>query len=162
MDDLGPRDLTEVYTVTTKALNQAVKRNEQRFPPDFRFQLTREERDEVVTNCDHLQSLKYAAALPWAFTEHGSIMVALVLSSSPAVEMSVFGDRDPPSLSDRREPVLVGTVGCEVVPMLLNAQSRGCESVRKPGAEIAVGEENEAQAARSYRTACSISASLRP
>jgi hypothetical protein len=68
------RDLAEVYGVTTKALNQAVKRNEARFPADFRFQLTREEQDEVVTNCDHLGNLKYAAALPWAFTEHGAIM----------------------------------------------------------------------------------------
>ncbi len=84
------RDLAEVYGVTTKALNQAVKRNEERFPSDFRFQLTREERDKVVTNCDHLQNLKYAAALPWAFTEHGSIMAAAVLSSSRAIEMSVF------------------------------------------------------------------------
>ena len=84
------RDLAEVYGVATKALNQAVKRNEERFPSDFRFQLTREERDEVVTNCDHLRNLKYAAALPWAFTEHGSIMVASVLNSPRAIEMSVF------------------------------------------------------------------------
>ena len=80
------RDLAEVYGVTTKALNQAVKRNEERFPADFRFQLTREERDEVVTNCDHLGSLKYAAALPWAFTEHGAIMAATLLNSPRAVE----------------------------------------------------------------------------
>jgi len=84
------RDLAEVYGVTTKALNQAVKRNELRFPSDFRFQLTREERDEVVTNCDHLQTLKYASSFPWAFTEHGVIMAAAVLNSSRAVEMSVF------------------------------------------------------------------------
>lgn len=69
-------DLAEVYGVTTKALNQAVKRNVQRFPRDFRFQLTGEERDEVVTNCDHLHNLKYAATLPWAFTEHGALMAA--------------------------------------------------------------------------------------
>ncbi|HEX9459403.1 MAG TPA: ORF6N domain-containing protein [Thermoanaerobaculia bacterium] len=84
------RDLAEVYGVTTKVLNQAVKRNELRFPSDFRFQLTTEEREEVVTNCDHLQTLKYAAALPWAFTEHGVIMAAAVLNSPRAVEMSVF------------------------------------------------------------------------
>lgn len=84
------RDLAEVYGVTTKVLNQAVKRNELRFPSDFRFQLTREERDEVVTNCDHLRNLKYASALPWAFTEHGAIMAAAVLNSPRAVEMSVF------------------------------------------------------------------------
>jgi len=76
------RDLAEIYGVTTKALNQAVKRNELRFPVDFRFQLTREEREEVVTNCDHLKTLKYASSLPWAFTEHGVIMAAAVLNSS--------------------------------------------------------------------------------
>jgi hypothetical protein len=84
------RDLAEAYGVTTKALNQAVKRNAQRFPSDFRFQLTRKERDEVVTSCDHLHKLKYAAALPWAFTEHGALMAATVLSSPRAIEMSVF------------------------------------------------------------------------
>lgn len=84
------RDLAEVYGVTTKALNQAVKRNAQRFPPDFRFQLTVEERYEVVTNCDRLSNLKYASALPWAFTEHGALMAATVLNSARAVEMSVY------------------------------------------------------------------------
>jgi hypothetical protein len=84
------RDLAEVYGVTTKALNQAVKRNVLRFPSDFRFQLTKRERDEVVTNCDHLRKLKYAAALPWAFSEHGALMAATVLSSPQAVQMSVF------------------------------------------------------------------------
>jgi ORF6N domain len=84
------RDLAEVYGVTTKALNQAVKRNVQRFPGDFRFQLASEEREEVVTNCDHLRNLKYASALPWAFTEHGALMAATVLNSPRAVEMSVF------------------------------------------------------------------------
>ena len=47
-------DLAALYGVTTKALNQAVKRNPKRFPPDFIFRLTREEKLEVVTNCDHL------------------------------------------------------------------------------------------------------------
>ncbi|MEA2343127.1 MAG: hypothetical protein QOF63_1296 [Thermoanaerobaculia bacterium] len=84
------RDLADVYGVTTKGLNQAVKRNVQRFPGDFRFQLTGEEREEVVTNCDHLRNLKYASALPWAFTEHGALMAASVLNSPRAVEMSVF------------------------------------------------------------------------
>jgi len=84
------RDLAEVYGVTTKALNQAVKRNVLRFPSGFRFQLTKRERDEVVTNCDHLRRLKYTASLPWAFTEHGVLMAATVLNSSRAVEMSVY------------------------------------------------------------------------
>ena len=83
-------DLAAVYGVSTKALNQAVKRNAERFPPDFRFQLTKAERAKVVTNRDHLQVLKFSAVLPWAFTEHGSIMAAAVLNSPRAVEMSVF------------------------------------------------------------------------
>jgi hypothetical protein len=83
-------DLAAVYGVTTKAFNQAVRRNATRFPPDFRFQLTQRERDEVVTNCDHLRSLRFSPVRPWAFTEHGAIMAASVLNSSRAVEMSVF------------------------------------------------------------------------
>jgi hypothetical protein len=83
-------DLAAVYGVGTKVLNQAVKRNVKRFPRDFRFQLTKAERDEVVTNCDHLRSLRFASARPWAFTEHGAIMSATILNSPRAVEMSVF------------------------------------------------------------------------
>lgn len=83
-------DLAAVYGVATKALNQAVKRNGERFPSDFRFQLTKAERDEVVTNCDHLRSLRFSPVRPWAFTEHGAIMAASVLNSPRAVEMSLF------------------------------------------------------------------------
>ena len=63
-------DLAALYGVTTKALNQAVKRNPDRFPEDFMFQLTKSEKEEVVTNCDHLKRLKYSPYLPYAFTEH--------------------------------------------------------------------------------------------
>jgi ORF6N domain len=52
--------LAGTYNVATKALNQAVKRNLDRFPSDFMFQLSKAERDEVVTNCDHLKQLKYS------------------------------------------------------------------------------------------------------
>jgi len=48
-------DLAELYAVSTKALNQAIKRNRQKFPPDFMFRLIKGEKEEVVTNCDHLQ-----------------------------------------------------------------------------------------------------------
>ncbi|MCF8231009.1 MAG: ORF6N domain-containing protein [Bacteroidales bacterium] len=48
------KDLAEIYEVKTKALNQAVKRNEERFPEDFSFQLTKQEKDQLVTNCDRL------------------------------------------------------------------------------------------------------------
>ena len=71
-------DLAEIYGTSTKALNQAVKRNRDRFPGDFSFQLTRMEKREVVTNCDHLEKLKYSSALPYAFTEYGAVMLASV------------------------------------------------------------------------------------
>ncbi len=83
-------DLAEAYGVTTKALNQAIRRNADRFPPDFMFQLTKEEKQEVVTNCDHLRNLKFSPVNPKAFTEHGAIMVASVLNSQKAIEVSVF------------------------------------------------------------------------
>ena len=83
-------DLAEAYGVTTKALNQAIRRNADRFPPDFMFRLTKQEKEEVVTNCDHLQNLKFSPVNPRAFTEHGAIMAASVLNSPKAIEVSVF------------------------------------------------------------------------
>ena len=83
-------DLAALYGVTTKQLNQQVKRNQHRFPPDFMFKLLPEEKKEVVTNCDLLGNVKYSNVLPYAFTEHGAIMAASVLNTPRAVEMSVF------------------------------------------------------------------------
>lgn len=83
-------DLAELYGVETRTLNQAVKRNADRFPIDFMFRLTTGEKSEVITNCDHLRRLKFAQSLPFAFTEHEAIMVATVLNSPKAVSMSVF------------------------------------------------------------------------
>ena len=83
-------DLAAIYGVPTKALNQAVKRNADRFPNDFHFQLTDEEKQEVVTNCDHLARLKFSKTRPYAFTEHGALMAANVLNSPEAVKMSVY------------------------------------------------------------------------
>jgi hypothetical protein len=82
-------DLAELYGVPTKALNQAVKRNADRFPPDFMFQLTDEEKLKVVTTCDHLRKLKFSPTLPYAFTEHGAVMLASVLNSPTAVQASL-------------------------------------------------------------------------
>lgn len=65
------RDLAELYGVETKALNQAVKRNIGRFPIRFRFQLTENETNELVTNCDRLTILKHSTTLPHAFTQQG-------------------------------------------------------------------------------------------
>ena len=83
-------DLASLYGVTTKRLNQQVRRNIARFPEDFLFQLTAEEKAEVVANCDHLSNLKFSPALPLAFTEHGDIMAASVLNTQQAIETSIF------------------------------------------------------------------------
>ncbi len=83
-------DLAKLYGVTTKRLNEQVKRNKERFPLDFMIQLTIEEKIEVVANCDHLRNLKYSPNLPFAFTEHGTIMLASVLNSQRAVDASVY------------------------------------------------------------------------
>jgi hypothetical protein len=82
-------DLAVIYGATTKSLNQAVKRNLGRFPPDFMFQLTAREKTEVVTNCDHLARLKFSSHLPYAFTEHGALMLANTLNSERAAQTSV-------------------------------------------------------------------------
>ena len=82
-------DLAAIYGVTTKRLNEQVKRNLMRFPADFMFQLTEAEKSEVVANCDHLARLKFSPHLPYAFTEHGALMLANVLSSERAAQTSV-------------------------------------------------------------------------
>ncbi len=83
-------DLADLYGVTTKRLNEQVKRNADRFPADFAFVLTESEKAEVVANCDHLVRLKFSPVLPRAFTEHGAIMAASVLNSPRAVQTSLF------------------------------------------------------------------------
>ena len=85
-------DLAELYGVPTKRLNEQVKRNIDRFPPDFMFRLSQEEAEILRSQNATLkggrgQHRKY---LPYAFTEHGAIMAATVLNSQRAVEMSVF------------------------------------------------------------------------
>lgn len=83
------RDLARLYGVTTKVLNQAVKRNIERFPDRFRFQLSVDETDRLVTNCDRLKSLVHSSVLPYAFTEQGVAMLSTVLHSETAVEVSI-------------------------------------------------------------------------
>jgi hypothetical protein len=84
------RDLAAIYGVTTKVLNQAVRRNENRFPADFRFSLTNEEvarlRSQSVTSNEGRGGQRYR---PNAFTEHGALMAATVLNSPRAVQMSL-------------------------------------------------------------------------
>ena len=82
-------DLAKLYEVKTKILNQAVKRNLKRFPEDFMFQLTKEEKEEVVTNCDHLSKLRFSAVLPYVFTEQGVAMLSTVLNSERAINVNI-------------------------------------------------------------------------
>jgi hypothetical protein len=83
------RDLADLYQVDTKVLNQAVKRNSNRFPEAFRFQLTKNEKVELVTNCDRLESLKHSSYNPYVFTEQGVAMISAVLKSEAAVNISI-------------------------------------------------------------------------
>lgn len=83
------RDLAELYGIPTKRLNEQVKRNVKRFPGDFMFQLTAEEKEEVVAFCDHLKILKYSPVLPQVFTEYGAVMLASVLNSDRAIKVNV-------------------------------------------------------------------------
>jgi phage regulator Rha-like protein len=84
-------DLATLYEVEVKQLNQAEKRNIKRFPADFMFRLTKAELTEVVTNCDHLQNLKFRPTLPYAyvFTEQGVAMLAAVLNSQKAIDINI-------------------------------------------------------------------------
>jgi hypothetical protein len=83
------RDLAELYGVTTKRLNEQVKRNINRFPEDFMFQLNVEEKNELVANCDRFKMLKHATVSPFAFTEHGAVMLACILNSKRAIEANI-------------------------------------------------------------------------
>ena len=83
------RDLAELYGVTTFRLNEQIKRNKKRFPEDFMFQLSKDEKDEVIAKCDNLQTLKFSPHLPFAFTEHGAVMLASVLNSDRAIEVNI-------------------------------------------------------------------------
>lgn len=83
------KDLAELYSVPTKRLNEQVKRNSTRFPEDFMFQLTADEKEEVVAKCDHLKNIKFSSHLPYVFTEHGVVMLASVLNSDQAIAVNV-------------------------------------------------------------------------
>jgi len=74
-------DLAKLYQIETKVLNQAVKRNIKRVPSDFMFELTKEEKLEVVTNCDHLKNIRFSPVLPKVFIEHGISMLSSILST---------------------------------------------------------------------------------
>lgn len=83
------RDLAALYGVQTKVLNQAVKRNKERFPETFTFVLTKFETMELVTNCDRFNNLKHTTSPPHAFTEQGVAMLSTVIRSETAIKVSV-------------------------------------------------------------------------
>ena len=83
------RDLAALYGVSTKRLNEQVKRNKKRFPDDFMFQITKEEKGEIILQFEHLSGLKFSPVLPYAFTEHGAVMLASVLNSEKAIEVNI-------------------------------------------------------------------------
>ena len=85
-------ELADLYGVTTKRLNEQVRRNRERFPADFMFQLTAEEAEALRSQIATLKSGRgqHRKYLPYAFTEHGAIMAATVLNSPRAVEMGIY------------------------------------------------------------------------
>ena len=83
-------DLAELYEVENRVLKQAVKRNLDRFPKDFMYQLTKAEWQEVITNCDNLpEGVKFSPATPFAFTEQGVAMLSSVLKSKKALQVNI-------------------------------------------------------------------------
>ena len=117
-------DLAEIYGVETRVLNQAVKRNRERFPEDFLFRLTRREAETIAASRSQFvtlkrgQNIKY---LPYAFTEYGAIMAANVLNSGHAMRMSVFVVR---AFVRLREMV---TTHKEMNGSSLNTRDLGCQ-----------------------------------
>ena len=87
-------DLANLYAVKTKRLNEQVKRNKERFPKSFTFQLTKSEKDELVAKCDHLKSLRFSPTMPFAFTEQGVAMLSAVLKSETAVKVKLKEKKD--------------------------------------------------------------------
>lgn len=81
--------LARVYGVTTKRLREQVRRNLERFPDDFMFQLSKGEHLEVAAFCGELYPLKFSRTRPYAFTEHGAIMLSTILNSAEATHTSV-------------------------------------------------------------------------
>jgi hypothetical protein len=83
------RDLAQLYGVEPKRLGEQVRRNIERFPEDFRFPLTENEKNELVANCDRFEPLKHSTTAPYAFTEQGVAMLSAVLRSDTAVKVSI-------------------------------------------------------------------------
>ncbi len=83
------RDLAELYNLSTKRLNEQVKRNKSRFPVDFMFQLNPQEQRELVAKCDRFRTLKHATSNAFAFSENGVAMLSSVLNSEIAIQVNI-------------------------------------------------------------------------
>lgn len=83
------RDVAELYGVDTRQINQAVKNNKEKFPQGYLFELTEDEKNEVIKNFDILNSLKFCRVPPTAFTERGLYMLATILKSKQAVQTTI-------------------------------------------------------------------------
>jgi len=86
---MADADLALLYDVPTKRLKEQVKRNIGRFPEDFMFELTKNERGELVANCDRLANLKHSSVNPIVFTEQGVAMLSSVLRSEKAIKINI-------------------------------------------------------------------------
>ena len=82
-------DLAKLYEVPTKRLNEQVKRNRGKFPIDFMFQLTVDEKNELVAKCDHLQTLKFSSTYPYVFTQEGVATLSGILKSKKATAVNI-------------------------------------------------------------------------
>ena len=117
-------DLAKLYGVPTKRLNESVKRNAKRFPEDLMFQLSMQERDELVANCDRFTNMKHSSALPHAFTEVGVAMLSSVLNSETAIQINLQIIRAS------------ACVGCFLIMTLSGLLSKGWNGVSVKTKEI--------------------------
>lgn len=83
------KDVAEIYGVETREINQAVSRNQDKFPLRYMVELDSKEKKELITNCDRFDSLKHSTVNPKAFTEQGLYMLATVLKSKKALETTM-------------------------------------------------------------------------
>jgi len=84
------RDLAELYGVETKYMNRQVRFNKDRFPAEFMFCLTVEERSELVQICHRFETMKHSSSMPYVFTEHGVAMLSSVLNSEKAIKINIL------------------------------------------------------------------------
>ncbi len=124
-------DLARIYGVQTRALNQAIKRNLDRFPGDFAFDLSREEILRMSQSVISLPKLRFSKRVR-AFTEHGAVMAAMVLSSPRAVAMSVYITRAIVAASPRPAIAPCATAGAPPSPRALSNRCPASRSAWSP------------------------------